>query len=94
MADVKPPIDEEGLRAAGISAKELDLINAFRLSMEWDALKKLLKFFRFQSDLALRAPSTPDVWIRHHQGRIAQMNEFANFIESDLQEWYKDRKRS
>ena len=87
-------IDERGLASAGISGKELQLLNAFRSSQEWEVVKKLLKYFRFQSDLALRSPMTTEPWIRHHQGRLGQMNEFANFIETDLAEWYTKRARS
>ncbi len=90
----RPVVDEVALRAAGITEKELSIILAFGKSEEWIVLKKLLKFYNFQSMIALRSHSTTLEWMRHHQGRIGQMNELANFIEVDLAEWYNARTRS
>lgn len=87
----KPSVDEEGLRQAGISAKEIEVLVAFAQSAEWGVLKKLLRYHRFQSDVALRNPRSALDDIRHHQGRIGELNELTNFVEIDLPEWYNSR---
>lgn len=87
----KASVDEDGLRAAGISSKEIEILVAFRGSPEWAVVKKLLKYHKFQSDVALRNPRSSLDDIRHHQGRIGELNEFTNFVEQDLPEWYNSR---
>lgn len=90
----KPAVDEQGLRAAGITAEEIKVLVAFRESLDWNVLKKLLKYHRFQSDVALRNIGSSMEMIRHHQGRIAELNELTNFVEVDLPGWYTARTRS
>jgi hypothetical protein len=87
----KPSVDEDGLRSAGISSKEIEILVAFRQSAEWAVVKKVLKYHKFQSDVALRNPRSTLDEMRHHQGRIGELNEFTNFVEQDLPEWYNSR---
>lgn len=90
----KPAIDDKALRAAGIDSEELKILVAFQQSVEWSVMKKLLKYHRFQSDVALRNPRSSMEDIRHHQGRIGELNELTNFVETDLPQWYNAPTRS
>lgn len=92
MTETTRPDDEiPAIYAANLTERDVGELIAFRQSVTWELLKKVMHAMRKQSDVGLRNPlATIDV-LRNHQGRVGQINELVNFLEVDLPEWYNKR---
>lgn len=78
-------------KTTGMTEDEARDLAHFVSTPTWRPFVLLLRHLQSECDISLRAKSTSMEDVRHHQGRVAALNEMALLLRDDLPSCYKNR---